>query len=256
MFEILAIFGALAWLPHLLKMIKNKFIQPVIRIVTQRTAEIGYTTLGHIFNIKIAFACKNKDVVISGIKVKLKHESGDEKLLSWQGITQRFGEFKSAEGSSIPWEKEQTVLAIKLNPRDIEERSIRFQDDDYLLKKEDHENKIVKKHSHLRKNVNLKFEEIKSLEEYQDLETFIKQSFNWKVGKYTVTFILQSPENFKLLDNIYTFEINALDIDAFEKNKEFISETYFNIFNLIINPEYKAKSVTWNWRYPILKKSS
>jgi hypothetical protein len=54
-FEGAAILGALAWTPYLFKLIKDMVTRPKIRIIVQRTAEIGFITFGPILNIRIAF---------------------------------------------------------------------------------------------------------------------------------------------------------------------------------------------------------
>src|SRR4030067_2916056 len=111
----IAILGALAWTPHLIDGFKYWFLNSKIRIITQKSVEIGFTTFGSIFNLRLAFAVENKDIVISDIKVRLKHESGDERVLEWQGITQHLGKMKTPNAGDMPYEKEHSVLAIKLN---------------------------------------------------------------------------------------------------------------------------------------------
>lgn len=96
-FEAAAILGALAWLPHLIKLLKDHFIRPEVGIIAQRTAQIGYTIFGPILNLGIAFSVRHKDIVISSIKIKLKHQSGEERTLSWQGVVQSLGQLKSPE---------------------------------------------------------------------------------------------------------------------------------------------------------------
>lgn len=252
-FEIAALLGALAWLPYIFNLLKNYIIKPEIKIVLQKYAELGFTSLGHIFNIKIAFSVKHKDVVISGIRIKILHESGDEKFLSWQGITQRFFELKR-EGSSYPMEREQSVLAIKLNQKDIEERFIRFQDGNYLLKKHEYEQSIFRKTSNLQKSDSLNFESVVKLEEYQNMLTYIKQSYNWKPGKYKLSFLLESPDKITVLDNEYSFELNNMDIESLEKNKEFIKKSYEQIYKILTKSEEKEEDIFWNWVYPFIKK--
>lgn len=184
-FEFAAILGALAWLPHLVKLIKGLITTPEIRIITERTAEIGYTTYGPIFNTRIAFATKHRNIVISSIKIRLKHESGEERIFSWQGIVQRLGEMRSYEhGSILPWKKEQSVLAIKLNEKEVEERLIRFHEDDYHTDKEIHEAKVSKKLTYLQEKGELNYDDFLKSEEMEDLFSFIRHRFNWKQGNY------------------------------------------------------------------------
>jgi len=149
-YEIAALIGAFAWLPYIFKLINNFFTKPEITIVLPKYGELGFTTLGHILNLKVAFSVRHKDVVVSDIRMEIAHESGDKKILSWQGITQRFFELKH-NGSSYPMEREQDVLAVKLNQRDVEERFIRFQEENYLLKKDKFEQSLIRKISNLKK---------------------------------------------------------------------------------------------------------
>ncbi len=73
----IAILGALAWTPHLLSYIRSLLTKPEIQIITPRTVSLGFTSYGSIFNLNLAFSVKNKDIVISSISIRLKHESGD-----------------------------------------------------------------------------------------------------------------------------------------------------------------------------------
>ncbi len=82
----------------------------------------------------MAFSVDNKDIVIKNIQIKIRHESGEERLFSWQGIVQNLGKLSGPEGQFIPYEKENTVLAIKLKTEDIDERFIRFQEEFFLKK--------------------------------------------------------------------------------------------------------------------------
>ena len=111
----IAILGALAWTPHLVGIVKNWLTKSKVRIITQREVEIGFATYGPIFNLRLAFSVENKDIVISDLKIRVTHESGEERIFEWQGITQHMGKMTLPDASAMPFEKEQSVLAIKLN---------------------------------------------------------------------------------------------------------------------------------------------
>jgi hypothetical protein len=59
-FQILAILGALAWLPQLIIFISKWLTKPKLTIITDKDLEIGYTTFGPIFNFQIAFLAEKK----------------------------------------------------------------------------------------------------------------------------------------------------------------------------------------------------
>ncbi|OQX90663.1 MAG: hypothetical protein B6D58_09755, partial [candidate division Zixibacteria bacterium 4484_95] len=221
-FEGAAILGALAWMPHLLKILKDVLTRPEIRVIVQRTAEIGYTPFGPILNLRIAFSVRHRDIVISSIKIRLKHESGEEKILSWQGIVERLAQMQTPEAGPIPWEKEHSVLAIKLTEKEVQERLIRFQEDDYHTNKETYESKVAKKLSYLKEKGEYNPDDFLQSEEIKDLYSFIKHWFNWKQGEYTLIFEVDSPEKFILKDNVYEFSLNPLTIELLEANKELI----------------------------------
>lgn len=71
----IAVLGTMAWAPYLIDMIKTWLTKSKIRVLTNRAPEIGFTTHGPIFNIRIAFAVENKDIVVSDLKFRLKNES-------------------------------------------------------------------------------------------------------------------------------------------------------------------------------------
>jgi len=221
LFEGAAILGALAWLPHLIKLIKDYFTRPEIHIIVERTVQIGYSSYGPILNLRIAFSVRHRDVVISSIKIRLKHESGEERVLSWQGIVQKLGQMQIPESGPIPWEKELSVLAIKLTEKEIEERLIRFQEDDYHTEKENYEAKVAKKLTYLTGKGEYKPDEFLQSEEMKDLYSFIKHWFNWKQGKYTLTFELDSPKKFEIIDNTYEFTLNPLNIELLEQQRPY-----------------------------------
>jgi hypothetical protein len=254
-FEFAAILGALAWIPPLFKIIKNYLTTPEIRIITQKNAEIGFTTYGPIFNIRIAFATRHKDVVLSAIKITLRHESGEERVFSWQGIVQRMGEIRNPEGATIPWEKEHSVLAIKLNEKEVEERLIRFQEEDFHINKEIYEAKSAKKLSYLFEKGGFNPDEFLQSEEMSEQVSFIKHWTNWKQGEYSITFDIESPEKFILTDNKYKFSFTPLDIEVLEKNKDLILLSYEDeIKNK--QKDYQLNNVIWGWRNPVINKAT
>jgi hypothetical protein len=252
-YEGAAILGALAWIPYLVKLLRDAFTLPEISIITQRTAEIGFTAWGPILNLRIAFPVRHRDIVISSIKIRVKHESGEEKVLSWQGITQRLGQMQFPEATPIPWEKEISVLAIKLSEKEVEERFIRFQENDYHASKETFDSRVAKKLSFLMGKGDYDPEEFLKSEEIKDLISFINRWPRWKQGKYTVTFEIESPEKFNLKDNLYEFSLEPMSIDLLEGNKDLIPLSYEDLYKLDIK-DYKPHKPHWNWVYPILKK--
>jgi len=249
----LAILGALAWTPHLITLVRSWLIKPEIRVITPRSVSLGFTIYGSIFNLHLAFAVENKDIVISALKIKLKHETGGEKLFEWEGIQQQLMKMKAPDGTVLPYEKEQSVLAIKLNQKDIEERFIQFQESSFKNEKYEREIKGLKNISYLKSQGKYDPKEFMKSQDMQDLIGFIKQSFYWKVGTYKVTIEVESPEEFNITDNTYEFSLTPLDVEDLEKNKGLIEYDYKNILVPQANEEYEE--IVWNWKNPALQKT-
>lgn len=245
----LAILGALAWTPHLLSLARDWLTKSKVRVITQREAELGFTTYGPIFNIRLAFSVENKDIVISDLRVRLTHESGEERVFEWQGITQHMGKMTLPDASAMPFEKEQSVLAIKLNQKDIEERFVRFQDPAYLATQREYVAKAAKKMSYLKAEERYDPELFLREPELTDLYSFNKHAFAWKSGRYTASIEMQSPEQFDLVDNVRAFNLTPLDIERLEKNKNLLELDYKRI---ITGGEEK---LAWQWCNPALVKT-
>jgi hypothetical protein len=244
--DIVAIIGALAWLPKIFEILRKWLIRSKISIIIQRFSEIGFTSLGPIFNIRLAFSVINKDIVIKNIQIIIKHDTGEERIFSWQGIIQSLGKLSGPDGQSIPYEKENTVLAIKLQTKDIDERLIRFQENIFIQKRQELINKFTKKMIYLKNQQDFNSDKLINSEEFNDLCVFIKQCYWWKIGKYTVTIKVESNDKFYIDGNIFYFELNQMDIQNLDKNLDQIKDSFIN--ELKHGDEtYKQIPIQWNW---------
>jgi hypothetical protein len=248
----IAILGALAWAPHLITLIKNHFTKPKVRIITSRSAELGFTSMGPILNLHLAFSVEHKDIVVSDLKIRLKHESGEERVFEWQGIKQNVGKMTTPDAGSMPFEKEQSVLAIKLNQTQIEERFIRFQDVAFIASKKEYENTAVKKIAYLKAENKYNAEDFLREQEMTELYNFNKHSFPWKEGEYTASIEVQSPEKFILADNIRNFSLSPVDIEELSKNRDVLEADYKR---LLVGQKEGEPDIVWQWRSPALVKT-
>ncbi|WP_394205249.1 hypothetical protein [Shewanella waksmanii] len=247
----IAVLGALAWSPHLVSIIKKLLTKPKVRVITQKNAEIGFTTLGPIFNLRVAFSVENKDLVISGMNVIIKHEAGSEHHFEWQGIVQQVGKMTSSATGVMPFEKELSVLAMKLNQKEIEERFIRCQEVSFITSKNQYISKATKKASYLKSEERFDAEGFLREQEMIELYQFNKQAFPWKAGKYTARIELTSPEKFIALDNDLEFLLTPIDIEELKKNCDKIEESYKRE---IVAKEDNEEELKWIWRAPNLLK--
>lgn len=251
-FEIVSIVGALAWLPPIVSLIRNIFIKSIIQINTSKTAEIGFSTFGQIVNLRLAFSAENKDIVLSSIIIRLKHETGEEKVFSWQGIVQNLGRLTNPGIGSLPYEKENAVLAIKLNTREVDERFIRFQNDEYLETRQMLLEKIRNKIVFLTNTGTFNPETIAATQEFDELSRFNQQSFSWKTGKYRIILESKSRRSFKIINNEFSFNLDPIQIETLQKNIEYNKIFYMEELKNGLQGNAKIE-IQWNWVNPILK---
>lgn len=247
--EVAAVLGALAWTPHLISAVRNHFVRAKIRVITAKSVEIGFTSYGPILNLRLAFDVESKDIVVTDLIVRLRHESGEERVFEWQGITQSVGSMKTPE-ATVPLERDQSVLAVKLNQHNIEERFIRFQEAKFIVEKQSVESIATKKSAYLKDQEQYDATAFLRSQEMMELYNFIKQAFLWKAGKYTLKFELSSPQEFTIVDAEYSFLLSPYDIEELSKNKDLIQTQYRREVEGAENRE----TVSWKWIYPSLVK--
>ncbi len=251
--EVAAVVGAFAWAPPIFSAIRNWLTKPEIRVITQATPEIGYTVLGPIINLQIALTVQHKDIVVTGMQLQVRHESGTKTLFSWQGIVQRMGTMTNPQIGVMPYEKELNVLAMKVSLKDVEERFIRFQNPEFLDRKTEIEAVSLKKLAHLRQSNTFEGEGFLRSQEMADLYSYTRQAFPWKPGTYHLSIILESPDKFTVLDDQYSFILTPLQIQQLEGNLNLVEPYYANE---ILPPEdgKETKKVQMNWVYPQMKR--
>lgn len=253
--DLAAFVGALAWAPPIFSSIRTWLTRPAVRIITQPNPEIGYTTLGPILNLRLALTVKHQDIVITGVRIHLKHESGEEVSFSWRGIIQRLGQFNAPQVGTVPFEKEMNVLAMKVAQKDIEERFIRFQSLSFLEHKGELDAIAAKKLAWHKKNDTFNAEEFLRSSEMNDVYGHIKQSFNWKPGGYRLQIKIESPDPFDLTGEQYTFSLSPLQVQDLSSNLAHVEKSYGHevIPHVPETKEDEAKgerAIPWKWVYP------
>src|SRR5690349_19424067 len=108
--EIAAYIGAAAWLPQIATWVYRMVIRPSIRIVPDQYAEVGYTSYGPIFNVRMAFFAEKKDVIVDGIEMIVHHEDGDSCTLRWAGLAETFSEITDAAGNRQIISRDQSPI--------------------------------------------------------------------------------------------------------------------------------------------------
>ena len=130
--EIAAYIGAAAWLPQIAAWVYGVFVKPVITIVPDRYAEVGFTSYGPIFNVRMAFASDRKDAIIDGFELKFRHADGDTRTLRWSGLNETFSEIRDEAGNRQQIvSRDQIPIALKIGTASLVEKFVRFQEPRY-----------------------------------------------------------------------------------------------------------------------------
>jgi hypothetical protein len=129
--EIAAYIGAAAWLPQIATWAYRKFVQPAVTIVPDKYAEVGFTPFGPIFNVRMAFSTENKDLIVDGFELLLRHSDGDTRTLRWSGLSETFSEITDAAGNRQVVSRDQTPIALKIGTESLIEKFVRFQEPRY-----------------------------------------------------------------------------------------------------------------------------
>jgi len=251
--DLAAVVGALAWIPPIFVAVRAWVTRPQVRVITQPAPEIGFTTFGPILNLRIALTVTHKDIVITGIRLQVTHESGEESVFSWRGIVQRMGTMNYPQVGAVPFEKESSVLAMKISQKDVEERFIRFQNLEYLEQKAALDGTSRKRLAYLRKSETFDGPSFLKSQEMTDLYYFIKQAFSWKPGGYRVKVLLESPDAFTVLDDEYAFTLLPLQVQDLSDNLDHIEQ--FFAYEVLLPKEGEQRApIAWSWVYPDMQK--
>ena len=250
-----AVVGALAWIPPIFVAVRAWMTKPQIRVITQPSPELGFTALGPILNLRVALTVTHKDIVITGIRLLLTHESGEQTFFSWRGITQRMGTMNYPQVGAVPFEKELNVLAMKVSQKDVEERFIRFQSLEFLERKAALDAISLKRLAHLRQTEPFDAQAFLKCEEMADVYAHIRQSFSWKPGSYRLQVLLESPDAFLVVDNEYAFNLSPLQVQNLTDNLLYVEQFFANEV-VPRKADEQLTQIPWRWVYPDMQKLS
>lgn len=246
-FDLLAILGALAWIPPIIILIRNKVIKPEISVITETELEVGYSTLGPIINTRLAFICDNKKALINKIEAELTHENNDTQKFTWDWFEEILYETDIPNTGIMPTRKNQKAIAINLKKEELIEKKIGFQQNSFKIKQKGLILQTVEDVTLLEKSGKESIE-IKSKKSYNDLVDHFKHSFSWKTGKYRLKFLVHEKSLNKAIEKEIKFSMTPLDINNLESNISFCKDS---IDSFLIEP--KKGSISWRWANPLIE---
>lgn len=248
--EIAAYVGAAAWLPPILSLAYRYAVNPTLRIVPDQVAEVSFTSLGPIFNIRMAFFASGKDLIVDGLNLIVRHEDGESREFRWAGLGETFSEVTDASGNKQIVGKDQTPIAIKVMvTQSLLEKFVRFQEPRFHAADSVTGRALLAQATFLRQKTSTPEEfvcELFKCKEYFDVLELRKKWLWWKAGRYTVTLRPSSPQKFKLELTQIAFDLTPIDIERIATNREQIENNIRNIVHSNL-PDTKPIPVNYYW---------
>lgn len=245
--EIAAYIGAAAWLPQIATWLYRLFVKPLVRIVPNQYAEIGFTSYGPILNLRMAFSVDNKDIIIDGMELLLRHEDGEVRMLRWAGLGETFSEITDSAGNKQVVSRDQSPIAIKLGVQSLLEKFVRFQEPRYHESDRPILQSLVSHFHYLKQTNSASYvADTLSCKELFALLDTRRKSFWWKPGEYSVEVRLISSDSFKLLGKNFYFSLTANDIELLQRNFITLEVELNNVISSNL-PDFHAQPLSWNW---------
>lgn len=212
--ELAAYIGAAAWLPQIVTWIYRRFVRAAITVVPDRYAEVGFTSFGPIFNVRMAFAADRKDAIIDGLELLLRHEDGETRRVRWSGLLETFSEITDSAGNRQVVSRDQNPIALKIGTESLVEKFVRFQEPRYHESLRPPMNSLMAHFSFLKRSGDPDYVQ-KALvsKELYELVDARRKSFWWRAGRYDVTLKLSSPKRFSLPHSRYAFKLTSAAVD-------------------------------------------
>lgn len=250
--EIAAYVGAAAWLPHLIQWGYHYFAKPLLTISLGRKIEIGFTQLGPILNIQMAFCVENKDMIVDEIKIDIQHQEGERRCFTWYGLGENVSEITDNLGNKQTVRKDQKEpIAIKVSKDGLIEKSVRFQDPRYHREIQIQMGELKDQARYiLQKQIEpeVAISELFSSKQYLQACEGRRQHFWWKAGGYSVRVGVQSKKSFLQDEAEFRFDLTQNDINLLQANCALVEAAVKNDLGKGL-PDYEPIPTKWRWVY-------
>jgi hypothetical protein len=245
--EIAAYIGAAAWLPQIAAWIYRAMVRPKLRVVPDQFAEVGFTTYGPIFNVRMAFFVENRDMIIDGLDLVVQHEDGESRSFRWAGLGETFSEITDSAGNKQIVSRDQSPIAVKVSTQTLLEKFVRFQEPRFHQVDRLTTRSLVAHFNFLRQKSPDSFvpEAFASKEFYAVIEGRQKW-FWWKPGRYETTLKPSSPQKFTVIEAKFAFELSPVDVDHLKKNLPVLEAEIRNLISSNLQ-DFKPLPINWQW---------
>jgi hypothetical protein len=246
--DIAAYIGAAAWLPQIGGWIHGHFVAPLITIIPATEAEIGFTTYGPIFNIRMAMSSDRKDAIIDGFELTLRHADGESRTLRWSGLYETFSEISDAAGNTqVVRSRDQEPIALKIGTESLVEKFVRFQEPRYHETLRPLLTNLIAHFNFVKESGDPDYvSKILASKELHAVLEARKAAFWWKPGRYDLEINLSSPTKVALKGPGYFFVLTPVDIAQLRRNLTVIDTQLRDVIQSNL-PDFQAAPINWNW---------
>lgn len=217
--DIIAILGALAWLPQIISWIYDWLKKPNISIYHDGEAEVGYIKNGNVFNLRFSFLSREKHALIDNIELILTDKDGAHHTLKWVWYSETFYELQGPTGNST-MAKQQNAIAINVFRDVLIEKFIGFQSIAFLEKRKQLAYKLTTFIENQKANGKIDIDTIKRSHEYNELIRLYKNSLLWKSGEYSAVAKIHIADTNETIEHKFKFRLSDLEIETLNKNIE------------------------------------
>jgi hypothetical protein len=245
--DLAAYIGAAAWLPQIASWIHGSFIKPLISIVPANEAELGFSSYGPIFNVRIAFSADRKDAIIDGFEICLRHADGDARTFRWAGLSETFSEIRDDAGNRSVISRDQEPVALKIGTESLVEKFVRFQEPRYHDAIRPLFVNLLTHFNFLKQSGDPDYiAKVLASKELFDLLDARKKAFWWKPGQYQLTVKLSSTKKVAIAQDQFRFDLSSLDVDHLKQNLANLDTELQNVLKSNL-PDFKLEPINWNW---------
>jgi hypothetical protein len=245
--EIAAWVGAGAWLPQMATWAYTAFVKPIVTVIPDRRAEVGFTSLGPIFNLRLAFSAERHGAIIDGLELSVQHEHGECRNLRWEGLAETFSEIRDEAGVMRQRVgRDMAPLAMKLGTTSLIELFVRFQEPRYHERMRSLFDTLLAEFNHWKATDSDFVSKTLKSRELADVIEARKQAFWWKAGRYDVEARVSSPKVIRILRNHWSFSLTGPDVERLRRNIDNLEADLRDTVQTNL-PEFKQVPLTWNW---------
>jgi hypothetical protein len=216
--EIAAYIGALAWIPQLLQWLYGWLSRPKLKLLSGETMGAGYNHFGPVLTLTTAISCDRRDALIRKVTLKITHEKGDKRHLTWVWLSETQMQISIPTGETLDFAKNQPALALKVGPQLLAEKKITFSDREFQAKYAGMTDILLHHYDYLKRTTSDPEDSLIRSREFMDAQDFFSKSFYWKEGRYDFEVELEMVGRYNRHKEKFVVVFTKSDVDMLQAN--------------------------------------